>query len=216
MRHALAALVLALAACAPTHSQVPHTNRVETLERETIALVHETEAGEIRAHCSGVWVAEDAFLTAGHCVTHGDKVQYVVRGDLLQRAEDEVEGVHFGLVVARDEEHDLALVRARLAPAHLYANVATPTVGQNAYSMGHPLGLWWSFSAGQVSALRMQDGVWYVQSTAPISPGNSGGGLFDDDGDLLGMADFYYPRGENVNFFVSATHIAAFLKEQGL
>lgn len=43
-----------------------------------------------------------------------------------------------------------------------------------------------------------------IQTTAPVSPGNSGGGLFNERGELLGVASFIVlGRGvQNLNFFV--------------
>lgn len=224
MRRFFAALVLALAACVPTHRpQTPHTTSAADLERKTVALVRSGLEGP-QAYCTGVWVGEDLIVTSQHCVEERDVVSYVTRDDVLADDEDEVEAIRRGVVVARDEDHDLALIRAKLPPVHDTALVGTdtgagvaPIVGQNVQTMGNPLGQWWSYSTGQVSALRVMavnglTSMWFVQTTAPISPGNSGGGLFDDDGNLIGIAHAYMPRGENLNFFIHAKYVAALLK----
>lgn len=215
-----AALVCALAACTPTHArQTPEAPRaiVADLESKTVALVM-SDGEKPRPYCSGVWVADDAFLTANHC-THeadiGERFVYVAYGDLTAEHGNTVETVRFGELANRDAAHDLALIRVRLAPSHGVASVnAEPCAGEPAQTMGHPLGLWWSYSTGTVAALRMldDDGVWWVQATAPISPGNSGGGLFDTAGNLIGIAHGYLPRGQNVNLFVHPQYVAAFLR----
>jgi S1-C subfamily serine protease len=53
----------------------------------------------------------------------------------------------------------------------------------------------------------------WVQAAVPISPGNSGGGLFDEDGNLIGIAHatFASPRAQMLNIFVHRDYIRAFL-----
>jgi hypothetical protein len=46
--------------------------------------------------------------------------------------------------------------------------------------------------------------VRYVQTSAPISPGSSGGGLFDERGNLLGITSFKIDDAENLNFAIAA------------
>lgn len=67
-------------------------------------------------------------------------------------------------------------------------------IGQRAFAVGYPLGLGQSISAGVVSGigrvLQQKTSSWlspYVQTDAAISPGNSGGPLVDDCGDVIGM-----------------------------
>jgi len=47
-----------------------------------------------------------------------------------------------------------------------------------------------------------------VQTSAPISHGSSGGGLFDARGELLGITTFYFAGGQNLNFAVAAEDFA--------
>lgn len=204
---------------------VPHSATAQDLENKTVALVEVDETGDGGAYCSGVWVGDDTILTANHCVEEeplGARLSYLVRGDLNAEKDDEIEAARLGVLVARDPSHDLALIRAPLAPLHGVAYVAaqTPFVGQPTQTMGHPLGLWFSYSTGVVSGIRKQQegeyqDMWWVQTTAPTSPGNSGGGLFDESGELLGICHGYYPRGENLNMYVHAVYLRAFLKAVG-
>lgn len=77
--------------------------------------------------------------------------------------------------------------------------------GENVFVIGHPEGLRFTLSTGIVS--RMDEST--VQISAPVSPGNSGGPVFDDRGDLVGivtsMVDKHGdPNAENLNFAVRA------------
>ena len=63
------------------------------------------------------------------------------------------------------------------------------TVGESVYAIGAPQGLDYSLSAGVISQLRIEEGesLPLIQTDAAISPGSSGGGLFDAQGNLVGI-----------------------------
>ena len=61
---------------------------------------------------------------------------------------------------------------------------------------------------GLVSSKRTHKGSKLVQTSAPISHGSSGGGLFDARGELLGITTFYFAGGQNLNFAVAAEDFA--------
>ena len=63
----------------------------------------------------------------------------------------------------------------------------TLEVGEDVYGLGAPRGLDLSLSDGLVSQLREVDGQRVIQTNAAISPGSSGGGLFDGEGNLVGI-----------------------------
>jgi len=199
------ALTLAFVGCTPAHNPTPGL-----LASETVALIRPGLEGP-EAYCSGVWVGTDTFVTASHCVDQfepDDPVAYLTVDDHL---DDDTPVLRFGHVGKVDEKHDLALVVVKLPPPHASAELAEASTGQDVRTMGHPLGLWWSYSTGTIAAIRSLYGMTHIQSTAPISPGNSGGGLFDNSGRLLGIAVFYRPAGENLNFFVPSSYVRELL-----
>jgi hypothetical protein len=73
-------------------------------------------------------------------------------------------------------------------------------VGERAYSVGAPEGLELTISEGLVSGLRDLDGERVIQTSAAISHGSSGGGLFGSDGRLIGITTFSFARGQTLNF----------------
>lgn len=73
-------------------------------------------------------------------------------------------------------------------------------VGESVFAIGAPRGLDLSMSDGIVSQLRGDARAPIIQTTAPISPGSSGGGLFDSEGRLVGVTTFYVEGGQNLNF----------------
>lgn len=73
-------------------------------------------------------------------------------------------------------------------------------VGSRVYAVGAPKGLELTLSEGIVSSLRNIEGNRYIQTTTPISPGSSGGGLYDDQGRLVGLTTFLIMDSQNLNF----------------
>lgn len=80
-------------------------------------------------------------------------------------------------------------------------------IGSSVYAIGSPLGLNNSISDGIVSAIRQKNSVPLIQTTAPISPGNSGGGLFDNNGNLVGITSFKLKEGEYLNFAIKSSFL---------
>ena len=65
-----------------------------------------------------------------------------------------------------------------------------------------------SVAEGIVSSKRVFNHGRVIQTSAPISQGSSGGGLFDARGHLLGITTFYFKAGQNLNFAVAAEEFA--------
>lgn len=86
------------------------------------------------------------------------------------------------------------------APEVRRGSVKNLQVGQTVYAIGAPQGLDRTLSQGLISALReTPDGI-VIQTSAAISPGSSGGGLFDAEGRLIGITTFQTKLGQNLNF----------------
>lgn len=88
------------------------------------------------------------------------------------------------------------------APPATVGSSKTLKVGAKVYAIGAPKGLELTLSDGIVSSLRDLEGGRYIQTTAAISPGSSGGGLYDDNGALVGLTTFYFAEGQSLNFAV--------------
>ena len=80
-------------------------------------------------------------------------------------------------------------------------------VGRRVYAIGAPLGMELTLSDGLISGVRQSTGgaVQLIQTTAPISPGSSGGGLFDQDARLIGITTLSVREGQNLNFAIPAS-----------
>lgn len=77
-------------------------------------------------------------------------------------------------------------------------------VGETVYSIGAPKGLEATLGQGLISGLREVKATRYVQTSAPISAGSSGGGLFDAAGNLVGITTFHLRDADGLNFAIAA------------
>ncbi len=85
-------------------------------------------------------------------------------------------------------------------------NYNTVEIGETVFVIGHPEGLEFSISNGLVAQKRDKE---LIQISAPVSPGNSGGPVYDDHGNLIGIVQSSFdkkklPNAENINFAVRA------------
>lgn len=78
-------------------------------------------------------------------------------------------------------------------------------IGEAVFAIGSPAGLELTLSSGLISQLRGKNNP-LIQTTAAISPGSSGGGLFDSKGKLIGITTFKI-MGESLNFAAPASWI---------
>jgi serine protease Do len=149
---------------------------------------------------SGVVIAPQRVITNCHVVRDASFV--FVRKENV---------IYLSKVEHRDPKRDLCQLQVPnlAAPAVTLGNSRDLKVGQKVYALGNPKGLEVTLSDGLVSALRGPDGVDpIIQTTAPISPGSSGGGLFDGEGRLVGITTLQRPDGQNLNFALPAEWVA--------
>ena len=108
-------------------------------------------------------------------------------------------------VVGRDTLSDLALLKidGKNLPYVKFGNSQAVRVGDWAIAIGNPFGLGGTVTAGIISALHrnIQSGQYdrYIQTDASINQGNSGGPLFDINGNVVGVnTAIFSPTGGNV------------------
>ena|SRR5256712_1999545 len=85
-------------------------------------------------------------------------------------------------------------------PAVSLADSDSVAVGQDVVVLGSPQGLEGTVSTGIVGGLRTLGTVKFLQITAPISPGSSGGPVFNSVGRVIGIATATSAKGQNLNF----------------
>jgi cyclophilin family peptidyl-prolyl cis-trans isomerase len=144
--------------------------------------------------------------------------------------------VSAALLISRDEKNDLAVVRtnrAAISPSAVakFREGSRLRAGDAVVVLGYPLSGLLATTAnltvGNVSALAgLGDDSRYVQISAPVQPGNSGGPLLDASGHLVGIvtaklnaariARFTGDIPQNVNFALKAEIATTFLESKGI
>jgi len=109
-----------------------------------------------------------------------------------------------------DKDKDLVILRiqARGLPIVSLGDSAKVHPGDAIVAIGHPLGLEDTVSNGLVSAIRkVDDDLTILQISAPIAPGSSGGPIFNDRGEVIGVSTAILTGGQNLNFGVPVVYL---------
>ncbi len=120
-------------------------------------------------------------------------------------------------VIAEDESADLAVlsVSSLMEPkqALMLRESANPPIGTKVYAIGSPRGLSNTLSEGLISGYRQRgEHEPWIQITAAISPGSSGGPLLSPEGLVLGVTTAYLSESQNLNFALPASEVSRLLK----
>lgn len=115
-------------------------------------------------------------------------------------------------ILAFDPDMDIAVlkVNADSIPADL--NYDTPLTGSEAYTLGSSKGMTDTFSNGIISngsrvVEEYNPNMTYIQTTAPISSGNSGGPLINDKAEVIGINTWERTDGQNLNFAIPVRYL---------
>lgn len=159
----------------------------------SIVVVEATDSKGNGALGSGVALGPGELVTNCHVVRDATAIRVHYGATEYQAT------VHYG-----DWDRDMCQLSAPGLRASIAALGATKNlkVGARVYAIGAPQGLELSLFEGIVSSLRSVPGGTLIQTTTAISPGSSGGGLFDDNGRLIGITTFYLANGQNLNFAI--------------
>jgi uncharacterized RDD family membrane protein YckC/Flp pilus assembly protein TadD len=158
--------------------------------KDAVVVVKTLDAqGKVKVYGSGVLLPSGKIATNSHVVKGGASYQ-VSRGKQLVPA----------TLYAEDGAKDICILDAKgiTGKSVQLGKAASLKVGDPVYAVGAPRGLELSLSNGIVAQIR--DGL--IQTNADISPGSSGGGLFDGEGRLVGLTTFYLEGGQSLNFAI--------------
>lgn len=172
--------------------------------RSVATVVAADASRKIVGRGSGVFVDQDLLVTNCHVIARG---KLFLVGHAQERSS--------ARLMAYDVDQDLCVLRAPgldVTPARI-GDTTRLRVGQRVYAIGTPEGFELTLSEGLISGLREASGGRYIQTTAPMSEGSSGGGLFDSEGRLIGITSFVYSAGQNLNFAAPADWVVDLAKK---
>lgn len=197
-------LAAVLAACASCACAAGFSDAPEEIEQAALSVLMLTvydEDGDAASTGSGfVMFDRQTLVTNYHVVDEAHSV--VAESD---------DGRRYDLtrILIADEENDIAILRFESPTAMEPLPYSTEPVkrGSSVVAIGSPIGLKNTVSMGNVSSVYYEDGVNWIQITAPISHGSSGGALFNDEGEVIGMTSAYYEGGQNLNLAISMADV---------
>jgi len=176
--------------------------------KQIVRIIPKTGAG------AGIVVTRSgAILTNAHVVGTADRLAVAACND--QR--------FLVKLLHRDPALDLALLHVEAGTIDVdpmpLIDRALPSVGTGVYVIGHSIGLGWTVTRGSVTAHPKTDGaesVTLLQTDAPLSPGNTGGPLLDEDGRLLGLVTSraMAPGAEGVAFAIPVGVLKGYLDQR--
>lgn len=206
----------------PDDSQAPDDSETDKLELADI--VERVEPGVVRldvqseianAIGSGFLIDESGIVVTNYHVIGGANA---VSATFNNKQKVQVAGN-----VLAHPDLDIALLKLEHVPQGAQIvplAAAIPRKGESVYAFGSPKGLSFSVTTGTVSAVRHSDefeesigvrpfktNTQLIQTDAAISPGNSGGPLVNNKGEVVGVNTVSVVAGQNLNFSISATEL---------
>jgi len=208
-----------LSSCGSTQSAAPVTTTVvettaakpKAAPRTFAQLIAHVRSGILRMEvntCDGSDIGT-GFLVGRRLVA---TVEHVVDGGRTITLKQNGKVVAHGTVIGSDSARDLALVRTDtpVPGYHFVLARRAPQLGDDVAALGFPLGLPLTVTRGSVSGTDRTveiDGLnrrSLVQTDAAVNPGNSGGPLITDAGNVVGLVDLKNIQGSGLAFAVSA------------
>jgi S1-C subfamily serine protease len=154
---------------------------------------------------SGFIISQDRIVT-NHHVLEGASSVLVVFADGISLSADGI--------VADSSTRDLTIlaVKTGTRPVLKLGDELSVHQGDQVYAIGAPRGLELSITNGIVSGFRQLDEQFLIQNTAPIAPGSSGGPLFDQDGQVVGVTSLLLTDSPGIYFSIASGDVGRLLR----
>jgi Flp pilus assembly protein TadD len=201
---------LCASALGAAHAQQPRAESLPELVRRVkpsvVAIVTYDAKGEPLLSGSGFFIRPGQVLTNLHVIEGARRVE-VKTLDGKGRIYASQGTLDF------DEEADLAVLSVDVPPERTRVIELTnslPEEGEGVFVIGNPLRLEGSVSDGIVSAVREVPNLGkIIQTTAPISHGNSGSPVFNYRGQVVGVVTVKVTNGQNINLALASARLAS-------
>ncbi|MGB2836137.1 MAG: trypsin-like peptidase domain-containing protein, partial [Candidatus Sulfotelmatobacter sp.] len=213
----MAAVLLLVAATsaqnAPSANKGRHLD-IPAISREAngsiVSIVMSDKDGHPIAQGSGFLISKDGHVVTNYHVIRNGSSAVIKFPDGAFFAAD-------GVLVS-DKNRDVAIIKVHGNgfKALTLGDSDRLEVGEEVVAIGNPLSLESTVSNGIVSAIRTveDEGGKFLQITAPISPGSSGGPLFNMAGKVVGITTSHIKGGENLNFAIPINDVKPMLQVQ--
>ncbi len=173
------------------------TEIYEKISKATVRIEAYDKGGKFSSIGSGFLITTDGKIVTNYHV--------IVGGYTLKVKFYDGTTYNVSKVLGYNKAQDVAILKINVTNAN-YLEISEQNVktGDTVYALGNPFGVNNIFTSGIVSNQSMTiSGKECIAFTAPISPGNSGGPLVNDQGKVVGINTMYIPDAQNLNFAVS-------------
>lgn len=169
----------------------------EKVKDAVVVILAYDYSDELAAQGSGVVLNDKGYVVTNYHVLSGCERLEIVHNDEI---------IPYVDIIGIDVEKDILILKIedKKFPSVKIGDVKSLKVGQRVYAIGSPMGFENTISEGIISGLRRYEELSknYIQITASISPGSSGGAVVNDKGELIGISTFTVTDGQNLNFAI--------------
>ena len=180
------------------YNQVLTAEQIYKKITNTVVVVHAYDnSNELVKQGSGVVLNDKGYVVTNYHVLAGFDRLEILHGDEI---------IPYVDIIGIDVEKDILILKieAKKFPAIKIGDSKKLNIGQRIYAIGSPLGFENTISEGIISGLRSYEEYEkkFIQITASISSGSSGGAVVNDKGELIGISTLTAKEGQNINFAI--------------
>lgn len=167
---------------------------IEKLKDNVVLILVYDKYGNHISTGSGVYINNNTIYTNAHVAADADSIEVVLEDNTKVM----VKGIQ-----AYVEDMDIAILITEEVKGMKKLKInENAKIGSEVYAVGSPRGLKNTISDGILSREYDEDEYVMYQHTAPISPGSSGGALFNKRGELIGINCATYTNSQNINLAI--------------
>lgn len=184
--------------CGTLNSQTLSAEQIyEKVKDAVVVILAYDYSDELAAQGSGVVLNDKGYVVTNYHVLSGNQRLEIMHGEEI---------IPYVDIIGIDVEKDILILKIdeKKFPAVKIGDAKALKVGQRVYAIGSPMGFENTISEGIISGLRSYEDLNknYIQITASISPGSSGGAVLNDKGELIGVSTLTAKEGQNLNFAI--------------
>lgn len=158
---------------------------------------------------SGFAIGKNCIITNAHVISSSNRVEIGTYSGDTYRA----------FVISMDRISDIAVLGVTggsFTPIQI-ANLDEISAGDDVYAIGAPNSMAYTLTKGVVSSknriIRKQR---YIQTDAAVNPGNSGGPLLNESGEVIGVNSYKISNSEGIGLAIPIDYVVAYLKKSNI
>ena len=204
--------ILLFCGAIPTHAL--SLEEISKLNQNTVVTINVLRSDGKTASATGFVISPQGYIaTAAHVLDKAKLVNLTFSNGAISEEARVV-------TVSKKPRIDLAILQVSVnyLPSVIFRNSNTVQAGQQIAVIGSPKRLQNSITNGLVSQLRNVDDVTLFQISAPISPSSSGSPVFNEAGQVVGIAvsSLEEEKVQNINFALPSNYLLQMMSENGI